>query len=281
VAHAPVDATMKPAWVLGMLLLLLAGTLAAGAGAATAAPQLAASSSVTGNVTGPTVVSAETNATYFINGTGGPAFNSTTGLETGNLTWTATVAGSNTTDVTVVPATGTLMNATPGVTSVSVGSLLQTLTLTVEIASMNATLNVTTNLTYVIHVVQPYTLTMFLHVGSDAGVAAFNLTVALDGTPVGTVHIPTLSADANYTAQFLYPTMGLASGEHTFTASLAQEHGLVTFAGGATSISVSFFVPGAPPSYTVWYAAGAAAFIGALFIFVTRVAARRRTPAKK
>jgi CARDB len=281
VAHAEMDPAMRRALVLGLLLVLLGGALAGGPGLATAsAPITAASSTVTGNVSGPSVAATNTNATYYINGTGGPAYNSA-GVETGNITWYASVTGTNTSSVTLIPSTSTIKNSTPSVLTVALGPLVQTLTLTVEIASTNASANATTNLTQLIQVVQPYTLTLHLHVGSAAGVASFNLTIALDGAPVGTVHIPALSAGENYTAEFLYPTLGLSSGEHTFTASLAQQHGLVTFAGGGTTISETFFVPGAPPSYTVWYAAGIAAFFGALFIFVTRVAARRRTPAKK
>ncbi len=55
----------------------------------------------------------------------------------------------------------------------------------------------------------------------------------------------------------------------------------MTFPGGAQQYSETFYVNGPPPDYTIWYAAGSVAFVGALFIWSTRVAARRRGRAKK
>ncbi len=276
------DAPMRPiaAVLLTLLLIVSGGTLLLGAAPAVAAGGPAAAGNVTGNITGPSVIPASNNETYFINGTGGPAI-APTGERVGNLTWYATVSGTNTSGVTVYPTTGKLVNDTPGITTVEPGSLLQTLTLTVEIASTNASANETANITLIIHVVQPYTLVLELQASRDAGVAAFNLTILLDGSYVGKVHIPSLTAWENYTAEYEYATLSLGSGWHTFTASLVFEHGLVTFPGGSSNMSVSFYVPGAPPSYTLWYVAGIVAFFGALFIFLTRVAARRRSPARK
>ncbi len=271
---------------LGAILLAFLLATSGGTLLLTAAPAVAGAvpagtpGNVTGNISGPTVIPTNNNETYFVNGTGGPAI-APTGEQVGNLTWYATVAGTNTSSVVVFPTTGTLKNSTPGVTTVEPGALLQALTLTIEIVSTNTTANETTNITLVIHVVQPYTLVMELQASRDAGVAAFNITILLDGNYVGKVHIPNMAAWANYTADYEYATLSIASGTHTFTASLASEHGLVTFPGGDMNLSVSFYVPGAPPSYTIWYVAGIVAFFGALFIFVTRVAARRRAPARK
>jgi hypothetical protein len=288
VAHPAVDAAMKAFLFLTVLILVLSGAavLAPGVGSASpgfapaAAPATSPVTNLTGNISGASVVGTSTNDSYFINGTGGPAY--LNGEHVGNITWYASVSGTvNSSIVTLVPTSNTLMNYTPGIVTVEVGGLVQTLTLTVELASKNATTNETTNLTQIIHVVQPYLLTLHLHVSSIAAIHEFNLTIDLDGVPVGRIHIPPLAAGTNTTAEFLYATLGLSPGTHTFTASLIAEHGLVTFAGGATTMSVSFFVPGAPPSYTVWYVAGIVAFFGALFIIVTRVAARRRPVAKK
>jgi hypothetical protein len=284
VAHAAVDAAMKALLVLAALVLLTATAASLGLGTAAAAgagpvPAQSPTTPLTGNVSGPTVVAASSNVSYYINGTGGPAF--LNGEQVGNLTWRASVSGTNTTVVTVKPTSGAITNHTPANVTVDMGPIYQTITLTVELQSTNHTANDTTNLTYVIHIVQPYTLTLHLVVGSSAGIASFNLTIDLDGVPVGAIRIPTLGPGTNDTANFDYATLGLSPGTHTFTASLVAEHGLVTFAGGSTTLSESFYVPGAPPSYTVWYVAGIAAFFGALFIIVTRVAARRQRPTKK
>jgi len=269
---------MKAFLFLTALILVVSGAAVFAPGLATAqAPS--PTGPVTGNISGPSVVGTSTNDTYFINGTGGPAF--LNGEQVGNITWYATVAGTNTTVVTVLPTSGTITNHTPGVVTVEMGPLVQTISLQVEIASTNHTTNISANFTQTIHIVQPYLLTLHLHVSSVAAIHEFNLTIDLDGVPVGRIHIPPLAAGTNDTAEFLYATLGLSPGTHTFTASLIAEHGLITFAGGSTTMSTSFFVPGAPPSYTVWYVAGIVAFFGALFIIVTRVAARRRPVTKK
>jgi hypothetical protein len=274
---------MRAVLFLTLLLLVVGSAVAMNPGVAAAQPAGPATSpttNLTGNISGSSVVGVSTNDTYFINGTGGPAF--LNGEQIGNVSWYASVAATtNTSVVTVIPTSGSITNNTPGILTVEMGALVQTVTLTVELASTNHTTNDTLNLTQVIHVVQPYLLTLHLHVSSVAAIHEFNLTIDLDGVPVGRIHIPPLPAGTNDTAEFLYATLGLSPGTHTFTASLIAEHGLITFAGGATTMSVSFFVPGAPPSYTVWYVAGIVAFFGALFIIVTRVAARRRPVTKK
>jgi hypothetical protein len=281
VAHAAVDAAMKALLAIALLLLVAtsASLGAATVSATSVAPAASPFTPLSGNVSGPAVVAASTNASYFINATGGPAF--LNGEQVGNLTWSASVSGTNTTVVTVTPSSGTFHNGTPANTTVHMGPIYQTITLTVELESTNHTANDSMNLSYVIHIVQPYVLTMDLHVGSATGVTSFNITIFLDGNPIGKVQVRALAPNSNTTAEFVYATLGLSPGTHTFTASLASEHGLVTFAGGATTMTTTFYVPGAPPSYTIWYVAGIVAFFGALFIIVTRVAARRRSPAKK
>jgi hypothetical protein len=279
VAHPAVDAAMK-AWLLFLTLLLVVGSaLVLAPGAASGASATSPTTSLTGNVTGPSVVGVSTNDSYYINATGGPAF--LNGEQVGSLNWTASISGTNTSVVTVLPTSGSIKNNTAGVVTLEMGALVQPIVLTVAISSSNHTANVTINETEKIQIVQPYLLTLHLHVSSVAAIHEFNVSIDLDGVPVGRIHIPPLAAGANDTAEFLYATLGLSAGTHTFNVSLIAEHGLITFAGGATTMSVSFYVPGAPPSYTIWYVAGIVAFFGALFIIVTRVAARRRPVTKK
>ncbi len=265
----------------GVALLLLASVVALGAtGFATAHASPGAASSIVGNITGPTVLAYNANQKYTINAAGGPAF-AANGTQVGNLTYYASVIGTNVTGVSLDPTTSGFANGTPQQTLLMVGTLSQVLTIEVEITSVYQATNASLNLTYSVSVVQPYVLSLNLVSNSSATVLAFVLTVDLDGTPVGSLSVPTLTAKQAYTATFQYATTGLSPGDHTFTVSLANEHGLVSFAGGGSSYSTSFYVPGPPPNYTLWYVAGAVAFFGAIFIFVTRVAARRRTPARK
>ena len=276
------DPTMKTALATALLVVLAIGALlgAAGAGVAEANPSLSAATTVVGNITGPALVGYTSSHEYTLQATGGPAFNPN-GTQVGNLTYYASVAGQNLTGVTVSPSTGTFVNGKPQTTQLGVGNVSETLTIAVEISSVYQHSNKSINLTYAVTVVQPYVLTLHLLAGPTVAIASFNLTVDLDGTPVGSILVPALTPKEAYVATFSYPTLGLGAGEHTFTVSLANEHGLVTFPGGATTYSTSFYVAGPAPNYTIWYLAGAVAFFGAIFIFVTRVAARRRSPTRK
>jgi len=265
-----------------LVALVVVASLAAFApsGSAAGHPAPASSTPVTGNITGTDVLALGAAAYYLINGTGGPAF-AANGTQVGNFTYYASVAGANTTGVSIAPSEGVIDNFTGAKAQLTVGSIAETLTIVVEFASVYQAQNVSTNITYTVTVVQPYVLTLNLISTSSATISGFVLNVYLDGTSIGTLSIPSLTAHQSYSASFQYATLGLGAGEHTFTVSLTNEHGLVTFQGGSTSYSQTFWVPGSPPNYTLWYLAGTVAFFGAIFIFVTRVAARRRNPSRK
>lgn len=260
-------------------LLILSGVVTLGLSGGAAASG-SASTPVVGNITGPTVLAYGASSDYPIQASGGPAFASN-GTQVGNLTYFIGLAGSNTTGITISPATAVFTNGTATVPLLTVNSITQVLTLAVEITSVFGTQNDSLNFTYSVNIVQPYILSLNLVSDSPVTVAAFPLAVDLDGTPVGTINVPNMTSKESLVVNFQYATTGLSSGEHTFTVSLANEHGLVLFAGGASTYSVTFYVPGPPTSYTLWYVAGAVAFFGAIFIFVTRVAARRRAPNRR
>jgi len=234
---------------------------------------------VTGNITGPSVLGISTTGQYVVRATGGPALASN-GTIVGTYLYNATLSGTNTSTGNIFPPSGTLVNGMTNVT-VAAPSLAQGMTLNIQVTSKYNGSSQQTNLSYSIQVVQPYILSITLLVGSGARILPFDLTVFLDGNPVGVMAIPSISANASYTGTFDYVTTGLSSGWHTFSVSLVQEHGLVTFTGGVETFSQSFYVTAPPPDNTIWYIAGTVAFLGAIFIFLTRVAARRRGRSKK
>jgi len=263
------------------LLLLAVALLSVGPAALPttgAAPTPAFSTPVTGNLSGPHYVSVNSTSAYWINASGGPA--DVDGDLIGNLTWKATLTGDNLTGVTVSPNASQIVTAgTPGRTNLTVGNVTETITLTVEITSTFNGTSATTNLTKQIAVVVPYVVRAQLVAGSER-VLTFTVAVLLDGSVVGNVTVPTIAAMATYNLSFRYPSGGLSAGTHTFSISLAGEHGLVSFAGGATTYSQSFYVAGPPPDYGLWAIVGIVVFVGILFIFGTRVAARRRPVSK-
>ncbi len=235
----------------------------------------AASAPVSGNVSGPSALGVSASGVYYINATGGPAV-APNGTIVGTLEWNVTVSASNTTNVTVSPATGQITSTTPGTTTLTVSNLTQAVTLVVRLTSILGSANASTTITHVVQVVQPYVLWATLIAGPVVTVLPFTLVVELDGTTVGTVKVPTLTANETYNLTYDYATTGLSSGYHTFTISVAAEHGLVTFANGQTVYSATFYVTGPPPNDTIWVVLGIVAFAGTLFILATRVAARRR-----
>lgn len=264
---------------LGAMLLLAVGVLSllvptAAATSSAAGPAASGSAApLTGNITGPTDVPTQGNGTYHINATGGAAYQD--GHLIGTINWTATVQAVNLTGVSISPKAGSLSPGSLGRTVLTVGRTVEVVTITVEVTSTFGKQTDTTNLTFTVHVRQPYILQAKLTAGATA-IQSFKVLVSLDGVRVGNVSIPSLRPFQSYTVTFRYPTFGLSSGYHTFELSVANEHGLVTFSGGRTSISTTFYVAPGNANYSVWYVAGAVAFFGALFIFATRVAARRR-----
>ena len=93
--------------------------------------------------------------------------------------------------------------------------------------------------------------------------------------------VAALSPGASFPLSFSYVPPYLAPGWHTFSLSLAQEHGLVTFSGGSDQFTSSFYVAGEPTNKKIWYFAGATALVGAIFIWRKWVGARRRGRPKK
>ncbi len=239
-----------------------------------------AASAVAGNITGPTILATNANGTYAINGTGGPAFGAD-GEKVGNLTWHASLSASNLTGVTFTPTSGNLTGNQSVTATLAVGAIAETVTISVEISSVYNSTNSSLNLTYPVHAVEPYVVSAEIVNGAGSTVLSFPVQIDLDQSPVGSVTVPTLTPGGTYNLTFRYATLGLASGEHTFSISLVSEHGLVRFANGQTTYATSFYVTAAPTDDTLWYVAGIVAFFGVLFIFASRVAARRRGALRK
>jgi len=271
-----------PLALLIMAVLLLAGLLG-GLGPASAARPASSATPyppLSGAITGAQYLGVGLKGNYVVHATGGPAEAVNTSI-VGVYSFNATLTGPNIQGGFVTPASGILVNGTGNLTVSGPANASQTLTLSVLVRSGLNGLNVSDNLTYSITMLLPFNVSATLVVASGATVGPLDLTVTLDGAAVGSVQVPTLTGGTTYPIAFVYVDANITPGWHTFAISLAQEHGLVTFPGGAESYSDSFYIPGPPPNYTVWYVAGAAAFVGTIFIWVTRVGARRRGKPKK
>ena len=267
-----------------VLAALVLGAVLASIGAATPAAPVARLASavttpVTGTLTGPTLLPTSGNGTYQINATGGPAFSD--GTKVGNLTWHASLNAANTSGISLTPSSGNLTGTSAAIANLSLSGNAQTLTLKVLVSSVYGKENQSTNLSLTISIVVPYVVSAEIVNGAGTTVLAFPVLIVLDGTTVGSVTVPSLAPGANYTLSFRYASGGLSVGEHTFSLSLSNEHGLVRFANGETTYSTSFYVSAGPTSYTWWYVAGIVTFFGVLFIYASRVAARRSGQVRK
>jgi len=258
------------------MLLLVPGFLAAATLAS--APARAASASsppVTGSITGPTLVPINSTTQYHIAGWGGPGV-AANGSLIGNVKYFSNPVGPNLTGVSISPPTANFTSNRSIAVNLVVATAAETLTLDIEVSSTYNGRNESTNFTYTVHVVVPYEISATIVNPTSSTVSGFPVYITLDGSVIGEVNVSSLLAGAKYQLTFRYATLGLSSGEHTFAISLVQEHGLVTFANGQSVYTESVYVTGPAPSYTLWYVAGIVAFFGAIFIFLTRVAARRR-----
>jgi len=249
--------------------------------ASAASPAATKTAPVVGNVSGPSLLATGSNGTFYLNASGGPA--EVDGSIRGELNWTANVTGTNTTGTSVSPKTGTISSSTsqPVKLVVTLGPNSGPFTLQVEVTSTLASENSSENFSRTFQVVVPYVVRATLVAGPSATVLPFNVTVSLDGSVVGQVAVPKLTPNATFDLEYRYATRGLASGYHTFTLTVEDVHGLVTFSNGRTVLSTTFYVAPAPPDYTLWVVVGIVAFFGVLFIYVTRAAARRRTPGRR
>lgn len=278
-------ARVLPALALSLLLAL--GTLALlpsavpsarAAAVGGRAPSAATYTPVTGTISGPTQVAPTQRYTYLVNATGGPGI-APNGTLVGTLSYSASIVGANTTSGAITPPQGVLVNGSVNLTLVAPNAT-EPLTLYVDVTSTYNGQNSSTNLTYAITVLPPILLTAGLKVVGPTGVKAFALEIELDGAIVGSIHVPSLTSGQDYPLTFYYLGQGLSAGWHTFSVSLAEEHGLVVFQNGLESYSVSFYVPGPGPDYSLWALTGVVAFAAAVFISWTLFGPRRRGKGK-
>ncbi len=260
------------------VLALVAVGLSAPAHAAASAPSIQAASSsayppIQHSVKGPSIVGEALKAEYNLTASGGPAL-AANGTTVGFIDFNVTLSGTNVTSASVDPPTGVLLNGSV-ILTFTAPNLSEVVTMHIKLTSSYNTTNETTNFTQSIQIVPPYVLTGTLVAGPTA-VTGFNMTVTLDGTPVGVVKVPTIQANSTYTFTYDYVPVSLAPGWHTIAVSLTPEHGLVEFKGGVQQISLDFYIAGAPPDYALDVGIGIAAFAGAVFIWGAVVAARRR-----
>lgn len=265
------------ALLLGATALLAPTAAGGGVGPASQPPP---ATPLHASIGGSHLVGTRGTVDLYFNATGGPAY-AANGSRVGNLTYYASISAVNLTGVSISPSSAGIFNGSAPKAVLSVGTVAEVLTITALFASTNKTANDSTNETFTVTVATPYVLTAVLVDASSSDISAFTVTVTLDGTSVGTANVTSLTPGQKFTLTFDYITYGLSVGEHTFSVSLANQHGLVTFAGGATVFSESFYVTGPAPDYTLYIIVGIVAFFGTVFILVTRVAARRRGTARK
>ncbi len=200
--------TSLPTAIAIVLLLAsgLSGTLLAGFAplAQGAAP------AVTGAINGPADVGESLHANYTVTATGGPA-EASNGTTIGTYAYNASVTGINATGASINPSTGVLLNGSV-VLDLIAPAAAETLTITVLITSSYQKNNQSNNLSYAVQIVEPYRLNATLVAASGVTVGPLKLTVTLDGTPVGSISVPVMTAGSTYPINFAYVDLGLSPG---------------------------------------------------------------------
>jgi hypothetical protein len=251
--------------------------LAIGALGLFALPGVAAAANyptLSGTIHGPSTVGTGLKNEYHLTATGGPGFG-LNGTQIGFLSFSVNVLGTNTTGVQLLPTAGVFFNGVANL-NLTTSNVTQTLTVNVEVKSGYHGVNATTNLTYVVQVVQPYRVSALLVVQSGLGTIPFAVAVLLDGNAVGSVQVPSLTGHSTFQVTYSYVNPSLAPGWHTFTLSLPDRNGLVQFAHGGPQFSHNFYVAAPATNNSIWYVTAVVAFFGAIFIWLTAVGARRR-----
>ena len=252
--------------LMAMMVLLLLGLPAPSHAAASYPP-------IKGTISGPGIVGRALQVSYIVDGSGGPAV-AANGTMLGNITFNATLSGNNVSSASIQPPTGVLVNGAVLLRFVA-PNLTEPVTLRVELTSSYGGVSASANFTQTIQVVAPYVLSGLLVAGPTT-VTGFNMTVTVDGVPVGQVAVPAIDANGEYRFSFDYVPQSLSAGWHTMAVSVAPQHGLVTFDGGLSQLSVRFFVASPPPDYALDIGVGIAAFAVAVFIWGSVVGAGRR-----
>jgi hypothetical protein len=231
-------------------------------------------STITETTTGPSVVGEALKAEYNVSGFGGPAV-AANGTTVGFIDFNVTLTGKNVTTASIDPPTGVLLNGSV-ILTFTAPNVVEKVTFHINLTSEYNNTNKTRIFNYTVQVVAPFVLTGTLLAGATT-VSGFNLTVTVDGKPVGNVVVPSIMANGTYLFTYDYvPTQGIGAGWHTIAVSLAPEHGLVSFPGGVQQMTLQFYIEGAPPDYALDVAIGIAAFAVAVFIWGSVVGARRR-----
>jgi len=265
---------------LGLLALLVVPGTFVGLSLTAPEARAAGATAVTAAVTGPTLVSTNSTTLFQVSGWGGPAI-SANGTLVGSVRFFSNLVAPNLTGVSLSPPTANFTRNRSIAVNLVTGGAAESLTISIEVSSTYSGKNESTNVSYQVNVVVPYVISATIVNPTSTTVTGFPVYITLDGNVIGVVNVSNLFAGQKFQLSYKYPTLGLSSGTHTFAVSLVQEHGLVTFANGQTVYTESVYVTGSPPDYTLWYIAGIVAFFGAIFIFVTRVAARRRGTARR
>ncbi len=261
-------------WTLLAVLVLSASAILLPAGGANASS--AASPPFNVQITGPSLLSTNVSGHFFATASGGPA-ELLNGTVTGNYTFTVSVVGLDTSGSFVSPVGGAFVNQEINVT---VGGLNHTGTYTLE---FNVTShgfahglgNETQVFSTQFQVVVPYIVATTVQNINTFQVSGSTIRVSLDGAVVGSIGVPTMLPDASVAVKYNYTTLGLSPGYHTFTLTLVTSGGLLQFSNGQQTYSVSFYVQGPAPDYTVYYLTGAGATVLAIFISLLFFGPRR------
>lgn len=222
------------------------------------------------SVTGPTVIGKGETAQYLVEAVGGPAE-----VSGGNYSYKASIMGPNTEDAYVLPTTGKSVTGRFYLNVTARGEVSSVI-LRVNVTSSSQTESVNKTVYYRITVVEPVTIVANIENGGNAQVNGLPVTIYADGKPIYSTNV-TIAPGATYTLRYNWTDPELESGEHVITIILDPEQEFVTFEGGGTTYTMTFYY--GKEDFGTWNIL--LAVLSGLLIFLTYSFYRRPTRRRK
>ncbi|MCL4325796.1 MAG: hypothetical protein M1481_03075 [Candidatus Thermoplasmatota archaeon] len=229
---------------------------------------------VTVIVSGPTLTAINQSYFYNITVAGGPA------TDGGIYQYHAYLVGKNISAIAVAPANSSSKSG-KFVVNITMPAIAQTVTLVV---TGNSTLgNITKNSTekIPINVIKPLLIHSIIY--NRGLITLDNVTVEfyLDGTFIGSSLVPSILPFTNASVFFNYTVASLPTGYHT--VKVVVNNTMIVFSNGKNYETITFYVPGPPPNYTLIYELTAVSVTVAivLIIILYMGSKKKKKPVKK
>jgi hypothetical protein len=226
-------------------------------------------------ITGSNIIALNSTSSYQIAVSGGPA------IDGGTYQYYAYLQGNNVSSTNVFPSNGTSLTGKFYI-NVTAPAQIENIEL---IVTANSTLgNVTMHgkQTMILRVIHPMSISGTIYNNGIITLNNINIKFYLDNTYIGNITISKIGPKQNYTFTYNYTIQSLSAGYHTIKMQIVNGYNLVLFSNNLNYNTVTFYVPGPVPNYTIWYEATGIVLVGVvILILLIYFTSKRNKPKKK